>query len=377
MTRCRSLLHTLRVPVLVLGIAIAQSAGAAPRTFVASNGDDAALCAFDAPCRSFTAALQQTDGGGEIVALDSAGYGRLTIDRSVTIRAPEGIYAGITVPKPDPGSHVGISIEAAGAAVVLQGLTITSDGGLHGIVLEQSASGARLSIERCIVSGFGSISSIGVYLLAPNATVSIKDSTIRANREGIIAMGIARLALERVVVEQNMAAGIFISYGARATIARTMIRGNGRGLVVQDDGPSSHTEAALIDVAMDGNAGTGLSVETGDPTGVLRVFATRTSITGNALYGVYVHGHDSGGKALIAMTSSSIADNGTGLFAAAGLAPGDVTVSLTDVVVARNAGFGIVQTGAARIYSRQNNTVQGNNGGGAQLSGTVTPIAPM
>lgn len=372
MPRCRVLLHTLRVPVLVLGIVMAQSAGAAPRTFVASNGDDAAPCAFDAPCRSFAAALQQTDGGGEIVALDSAGYGRLTIDRSVTIRAPEGVYAGITVPKPDPGSHDGINIAAAGVAVVLQGLTIASDGGQHGIVLEQ---GARLSIERCVVSGFGT--GVGIYLLAPNATVSIKDSAIRANHEGIIAMGISRLALERVVVEQNVAEGIFISHGTRATIARTAIRGNGRGLVLQDDGPSSLTEAALMDVAIDGNAGTGLSVETGDPTGVLRVFATRTSITGNALYGVYVHGHDSGGKALIAMTSSSIADNGTGLFAAAGVAPGDVTVSLTDVVIARNAGLGIVQTGAARIYSRQNNTVQGNNGGGAQLSGTLTPIAPM
>ncbi len=377
MTRCRVLLHTLRVPVLVLGIAIAQSTGAAPRTFVASNGDDAGPCAFDAPCRSFAAALQQTDGGGEIVALDSAGYGRLTIDRSVTIRAPEGVYAGITVPKPDPGSHVGISIEAAGAAVVLQGLTITSDGGLHGIVLEQGASGARLSIERCVVSGFGSISSIGVYLLAPNATVSIRDSAIRANREGIIAMGIARLALERVVVEQNVAEGIYLSYGTRATIARTAIRGNGRGLVVQDDRPGALTEAALMDVAIDGNAGTGLDVETFDSTGVLRVFATRVSVTGNAIYGVQVNGNAGGGKALVAMTSSSIADNGTGLTASGGVASGDVTVSLTDVVVARNAGFGIAQAGAARIYSRQNNTVQGNNGGGAQLSGTLTPIAPM
>jgi hypothetical protein len=360
------------VPVLVLGIAIVQSAGAAPRTFVASNGNDAAPCAFEAPCRSFAAALQQTDGRGEIVALDSAGYGQLTIDRSVTIRAPEGVYAGITASITGPGDHDGISIAAAGAVVVLQGLTIASDRGRHGIVLDQ---GASLSIERCVVSGFGT--AVGVYLLAPNATVSIKDSTIRANHDGIIALGIARLALERVVVEQNVADGIYVSNGTRATIARTAIRGNSRGLVVQDDGPSSHTEAALMDVAIDGNAGAGLSVETFDPTGVLRVFATRTSITGNALYGVYVHGHDSGGKALIAMTSSSIADNGTGLFAAAGLAPGDVTVSLTDVAIARNTGFGIVQTGAARIYSRQNNTVQGNNGGGAQLSGTLTPIAPM
>ena len=38
-----------------------------------------------------------TDSGGEIVVLSSGGYGPVLINKSVSIIAPEGIYAGISV----------------------------------------------------------------------------------------------------------------------------------------------------------------------------------------------------------------------------------------------------------------------------------------
>jgi hypothetical protein len=52
---------------------------AAQRTFVASYGLDTNPCTHDQPCRAFTAALAVTSAGGEVVALDSAGYGTATI----------------------------------------------------------------------------------------------------------------------------------------------------------------------------------------------------------------------------------------------------------------------------------------------------------
>jgi hypothetical protein len=67
------------------------------RTFVASNGLDTNHCSSTAPCRSFGQAILQTNAGGEIVALDSAGYGRVTVTQSVSITAPPGINAGISV----------------------------------------------------------------------------------------------------------------------------------------------------------------------------------------------------------------------------------------------------------------------------------------
>ena len=68
-----------------------------PRTFVASSGVDTNDGRLATPCRSIGAALAQTDPGGEIVVLDSAGYGTVTINKAVSVIAPLGIYAGITV----------------------------------------------------------------------------------------------------------------------------------------------------------------------------------------------------------------------------------------------------------------------------------------
>jgi hypothetical protein len=76
---------------------VAAQAFAAQRTFVASTGLDVNPCSITQPCRAFAAALALTDPDGEIIVKDSAGYGRVTIDRSVTITSPPGIYAGISV----------------------------------------------------------------------------------------------------------------------------------------------------------------------------------------------------------------------------------------------------------------------------------------
>lgn len=67
------------------------------RSFVASYGNDANPCSVTLPCRSFNAALAQTVAGGEVIALDSAGYGTMTITQSASVIAPAGVYAGISV----------------------------------------------------------------------------------------------------------------------------------------------------------------------------------------------------------------------------------------------------------------------------------------
>src|SRR5215470_7149502 len=91
------------------------------RTFVASTGDDgpsaAAGCTLAQPCRSFAAAMAHTLFGGEVVVLDSAGYGPVTISQSVAITAPAGVYAGISVLT---ASGDGVVVAGAGIDVVLR-----------------------------------------------------------------------------------------------------------------------------------------------------------------------------------------------------------------------------------------------------------------
>ena len=52
------------------------------RSYVASNGLDTNDGKLATPCRSIGAALAQTNPGGEIIVLDSAGYGAAVINKS-------------------------------------------------------------------------------------------------------------------------------------------------------------------------------------------------------------------------------------------------------------------------------------------------------
>jgi hypothetical protein len=71
-----------RVACFMLCIGFPACAWTAPRAFVASTGSDAnaaQACARSAPCRTFQAAVDVVDDGGEVIALDAAGYGAVTI----------------------------------------------------------------------------------------------------------------------------------------------------------------------------------------------------------------------------------------------------------------------------------------------------------
>jgi hypothetical protein len=146
---------------------------AAQRTFVASNGNDANPCSLVLPCRSFASAIAQTISGGEVIVLDSAGYGPVTITQSVSIIAPAGIYAGISV----PSNQMGVTIATPGVDVVLQGLTMNTFGGQVGVFM---TDGASLRVDDCVISNF--VTGVSV---STNASVTITGTTIQRGNIGI------------------------------------------------------------------------------------------------------------------------------------------------------------------------------------------------
>ena len=158
-------LHVAAAVASMTTLFAAMSAIAAPRTFVASTGSDTNPCSISQPCRSFGIALAKTAPYGEIVVLDSAGYGPVTISQPVTITAPPGVYAGISASSGTNG--VTIVPPAQGAAVpladvTLRGLTIA--GGDYGVYAASvpGQSGINIEIDRCtIASNFGGIEIIG------------------------------------------------------------------------------------------------------------------------------------------------------------------------------------------------------------------------
>src|ERR1700693_1663297 len=95
-----SRLSAVVVALSLLAAVAATPAEAAQRAFVSSSGSDANTamgCGLATSCRSFASAQTVVSDGGEIVALDAAGYGPITVTKNVTITANPGFYAGIAV----------------------------------------------------------------------------------------------------------------------------------------------------------------------------------------------------------------------------------------------------------------------------------------
>src|SRR5262245_39978769 len=82
----------------LLALDLNAAAQAAPplRVFVSATGSDSSTnCSFAAPCRMFQKAHDTVGPGGEINVLDPAGYGSLSINRSISIQGHG--FAGISV----------------------------------------------------------------------------------------------------------------------------------------------------------------------------------------------------------------------------------------------------------------------------------------
>ena len=220
------------VTALVLSLFAGTAAAAMPqRTFVASNGSDLNSCSIVAPCRSFTAALAQTASGGEIIVLDSAAYGPVTINQAVSIIAPAGIYAGVSVFSGD-----GIVVDAPGAIVALRGLTITGLGGAIGIRVNNVG---QLRVEGVHVSGF--TSAYGLLFAAGGGSLTVTHSAFEGNWIGMEAAPpvgtTATIVVEDTLLTQNLAGYMSAGPGTtKAVMTRTNASANGENGFVNYNG---------------------------------------------------------------------------------------------------------------------------------------------
>src|SRR5688572_23480649 len=126
-----------------------QAAPATPtqRTFVSTSGSDANPCTRAEPCRNFAAALPNTLPGGEVVALDSGGYGPFVVDKAVSMIGAPGAHVAVTA-----FSGNAITVNAPNTdTVVLRNLFLTGIGASRGIHFQ---GGGTLMVESVVASGF-------------------------------------------------------------------------------------------------------------------------------------------------------------------------------------------------------------------------------
>jgi hypothetical protein len=215
MKRIRLTLNVLAIflsSLTAVNVANAQ----ATRTWVSGVGDDANPCSRTAPCKTFAGAISKTAAGGEINALDSGGFGGVTITKSISIEAV-GTLAGVLV----SGTNAIIINAPVGAEVVLRGLTIEGLGtGLDGI---KFLGGAALHVENCTINNFTGL-GINFNPAAP-AALFVKDTIVRSNAGGGIVMRSASASIDNVRAERNLF-GIRADDNSDVTINRTVATGN-------------------------------------------------------------------------------------------------------------------------------------------------------
>ena len=256
------------IPLTMLATALACSFGTAPanaraRVFVASYGNDSNPCTFGSPCKTFQQAVNAVDAGGEVSAIDSAGFGSINITKAVTITSPEGVEAGIVA----SAGVDAIDINAGtNDAVVLRGLTLNGGGvgGNHGIVFN---SGASLTVANCAVQNFAAINGggIGILIQPTSGTVTfvVTNTTVSNNWIGIdfhpeingsanidhvvatgnsngiaIIGGSADAAISNSISSNNTEYGIFVGFGSAVTISVDNTTLNGNNTAIAADQPA-------------------------------------------------------------------------------------------------------------------------------------------
>lgn len=289
-------------------------AEARQRSFVASDGDDANICDTFFPCRTFAKAVTVTDPNGEVVALDTSGFGNVTLTQSISIIAAPGAYAGMSV---FPG-FVGITIATPGINVVLRGVSINSQGGAVGVSM---TGNGNLSIENCIISNFSSVGQHGVSVNAA-ATVRMVDTLVRDNDTGIQLQG-----------------------GAAADISGSKFLGNGKGILATST-VGTTTAVTISDTVVTGGIN-GIEAISGT-SGTSRINVIRATVTDNTTVGIKTSA--SAGTAKVTLSDSMVTGNGIGL------------------------SQGATGTGTGTLNSLQNNTVTDNT---LNTSGTISTATLM
>jgi hypothetical protein len=310
----------MRCLVLLGAIAAVMPAAdvmAAQRTFVsAGTGSDTNLCTRPSPCSNFAAALAQTDPSGEVVVLDSGGFGTVTITQSVSIIAPSGVSAGITA---FTGNAVTVSA-GDGGQVTLRNLTISSQGADAGI---WTNSAAALYVDDCAITGFG---FYGIYFVptSPDTRLYVSRSAIRRNSNGVYAIGGAATV--------------------RVTLDSVRLFGNYSGVVIQT------ADAMIRRSVVSGSGNQGLFADSGARVSV------EDSVLANNSYGFYANG----GGVITVARSAATSNSLVGVIAEfAGS-----TVYVSDSTIAAN-GVGVSTGSGGVVTSRGNNTLQANASDGA------------
>jgi hypothetical protein len=230
--------------LMVCTLACASLAQAqSTRTWVSGVGDDVNPCSRTAPCKTFAGAISKTFINGEINAIDSAGFGTITITKSITLDGA-GVHASILASGVN-GVNINIAANANDPLrnVILRNLSINGTGasgtvgtrtGVQGINVNTNGAN-NVWIEGCVVfnfsqNGYNQVNTTsstqvyikdsvfsdnggaGVNVASNNGTLFVRvaadHSHFTGNQNGIKGGGNARIEADTCTLSGNTNAGV-------------------------------------------------------------------------------------------------------------------------------------------------------------------------
>ncbi|HEX8102384.1 MAG TPA: right-handed parallel beta-helix repeat-containing protein [Solirubrobacteraceae bacterium] len=181
----------------------AAASAQATRTYVSGVGDDVNPCSRTAPCKTWAGAISKTAAGGEMNAIDSGGFGAVTVTKSITIDG-NGHHSSILA----CGTN-GVVVNSATAKVTVRDVAINGcrNAGSPGFNGIRAIAAKSLRVEDVRIMGF-SIAGIALEPSNANARVRVHRTRVHDNGEyGILAKpatgGSLRTTLSRVRLDDN------------------------------------------------------------------------------------------------------------------------------------------------------------------------------
>jgi hypothetical protein len=281
MNKMKWTLTTLVASLLIMTSAAATQATVL-RAFVSSAGADANAatnCAQTAPCRTFAGAFPTVTAGGELIALDTSGYGPLTggspINKAITIATVPGATAFVVAAFGTAAFTVSAGVSDL---VILRNISFNGAGaaGTSGIIF---ITGKGLVVENCT---FTSLTGSG--LAASSGVISIKDSSFNASGNGITFSQTAKGEVVNTEVRHSSIDGLFVNTGGKATVIHSKFIGNtSRGVYATNAGSEIYLLEVIVaynGVGLKGDNTAGGGGGCGGNDGG-KVFVDRSSITDN------------------------------------------------------------------------------------------------
>jgi hypothetical protein len=271
-----AVIATAFVGFLSTSPALAQATG----TWVSGVGDDVNPCSRTAPCKTFAGAISKTAVNGEIRCLDPAGYGAVTITKSITIECHE-ILASVLA-----ASTTGVIINITSATDTLKTVR------LRNLILNGTGSGARAGIR-----GINILAARQVYLDDLRID-SFLNEGVRDARAVTGGAG-SGLYIRNSIIRDNAGTGVTVAATGgvvNAVIENTFLNQNSNGVAV------GASQQVVVTRSVLSNNTNGASA---DPSGVLSI--NDSSINGNTV------GVLASAGATIRLSNNDIAFNGTGV----------------------------------------------------------------